>query len=440
MTPVPPIGAHQLLVLLVQLGVMLGVALVLGRAAVRLGMPAIVGELAAGLILGPSLLQHLTPGPAAWLFPRDAAAQHLLDAVGQLGVLLLVALAGMHIDLPLVRRQASTVIAVSTGGLVVPLLLGVGVAYLLPAPMLGTGDRTLFALFLGVALCVTALPVIAKMLLEMRLLHRDVGQVIVAAAAIVDIAGWFLLSIVSGMVGSGTSGGQVVRSVAYLAMSVGFTAVVARPVVHHCLRSATRTGEPGVAVAAVVVLVLLSSAGTQALGLEPILGAFLCGILIGSAPLTAPLTPPPDLTSLRTFVIAVLAPLFFVCAGQRMDLTALCEPTVLVAGVGVLLVAIGGKFVGAYAGARLGRLGHWPGLAIAAGLNARGVVEIVIAMAGLRLGVLTTASFTVIVLVAVVTTIMAAPLLRLAARHLPVTAAEQARERLLLGPAGEARP
>ena len=203
-------------------------------------------------------------------------------------------------------------------------------------------------------------------------------------------------------------------------MSVGFTAVVARPVVHHCLRSATRTGEPGVAVAAVVVLVLLSSAGTQALGLEPILGAFLCGILIGSAPLTAPLTPPPDLTSLRTFVIAVLAPLFFVCAGQRMDLTALCEPTVLVAGVGVLLVAIGGKFVGAYAGARLGRLGHWPGLAIAAGLNARGVVEIVIAMAGLRLGVLTTASFTVIVLVAVVTTIMAAPLLRLAARHLAI--------------------
>lgn len=430
MTPVAPIGAHPLLVLLLQLAVLLGAALVLGRLAGRLGMPAVVGELAAGVLLGPSLLEHLAPGLAGWLFPRDVSQLNLLDAVGQIGVLLLVAITGMHIDLSLVRRQGRKAAAVSAGGLLVPLLLGIGVAFLLPATMLGArSDRTVFALFLGVALCVSAIPVIAKILLEMRLLHRDIGQLIITAAAVDDIAGWFLLSIVSAMVATGVSTGQVVTSIAHLLATVAFAAVVGRPVVRGCLRSAARAGEPGVAVATVVVLVLLAAAGTHALGMEPVLGAFLCGILIGSARQTQL----PDLMPLQTFVLAVLAPLFFATAGLRMDLTALREPTILLAGVGVLLVAIGGKFAGAYVGARLGRLGHWPGLAVGAGLNARGVIEVIVAMVGLRLGILSTASFTIIVLIAIVTSLIAPPLLRIAARHITVTPAERARERVPIG-------
>lgn len=425
MTPLAPMGAHPLLVLLLQLSVLLGAALVLGRLAGRLGMPALVGELTAGVLLGPSLLEHGAPGLAGWLFPRDVSQLNLLDAIGQLGVLLLVGVTGMHIDVSLVRRQGPKAAAVSAGGLLVPLLLGVAVAFLLPATMLGgRSNRTVFALFLGVALCVSALPVIAKILLETRLLHRDIGQLIVTAAAVDDIVGWLLLSIVSSMVASGVSTGQIVTSVAHLVATLAFAAFVGRPLVRGCLRAAARTGESGVAVATVVVLVLLAAAGTHALGMEPVLGAFLCGIVIGSARQTQL----PDLTPLRTFVLAVLAPLFFATAGLRMDLTALRTPAILLAGVGVLLVAIGGKFAGAYAGARLGGLGHWPGLALSAGLNARGVIEVIIAMVGLRLGILSTASFTIIVLIAIVTSLMAPPLLRIAARHITVTSAEQARE------------
>src|SRR5690349_5684294 len=119
--PVAPIAAHQLLVLLLQIGVLLGLALVLGRLATRLGMPAVVGDLAAGVLLGPSLLSHVAPGVSAWLLPPEETQQHLLDAVGQLGVLLLVGITGMHIDLRLVRRKGLTAAGVSAGGLLIPL-------------------------------------------------------------------------------------------------------------------------------------------------------------------------------------------------------------------------------------------------------------------------------------------------------------------------------
>jgi Kef-type K+ transport system membrane component KefB len=420
---------HQLLVLLLQLGVLLGLALALGRLAVRLGTSAVVGELAAGVLLGPTLLGHAGP-VSAWLLPADPGQWHLLDAVGQLGVLLLVGVAGMYIDLGLVRRKRLTVGWVSAGGLLVPLGFGIGAGLLVPAAMLGRGaDRTVFALFLGVALAVSAIPVIARILLELRLLHRDIGQLTVSAAAVNDIAGWLLLSVVSGMAVHGVRGDRVALSVAALVAVVGFAVLAGRPACRAVLSLAGRSGEPGVSLATVVVLVLLSAAGTHALGLEPILGAFLAGILVGASGRLDP----DWATPLRTFVMAVLAPVFFATAGLRMDLTALARPVVLLTAVAVLAVAVASKFAGAYLGARAGRLSHWEGLALGAGLNARGVIQVVVATVGLRVGILSVEAYTVIVLVAVVTSSMAAPMLRYAMRRIAVTGEERDRERVLTG-------
>lgn len=424
MSPVPTIGVHPLLVLLLQLAALLATALVLGRLAGRLGMPAVAGELTAGVLLGPSLLGHLAPAAAGWLFPHSASQLNLLDAIGQLGVLLLVGITGMYIDLSHLRRQGLRLVAVSAGGLLVPLLLSIAVAFALPAVMLGTrSDRSVFALFLGVALAVSAIPVVAKILLDTRLLHRDIGQLIISAAAVDDIVAWFLLSVVSSIAMSGMTTGHVLASIARLVATTVFAGLVGGPVVRACLRWAARTGEPGVAAAA-TVLILLAAAGTNALGMEPIFGAFLCGILIGSDRRTRL----PDMVPLRIFVLAVLAPLFFATAGLRVDLTTLRSPAILFAGLAMLLVAIGGKVGGVYLGARAGRLGHWPAFALGAGLNARGVVEVIIATVGLRLGILSTASFTVIVLIAIVTSLIAPPLLRMAARRIAVTRAEHTRE------------
>lgn len=425
--PIPPIAAHQTLVLLLQLGTLLGLALLLGRLAVRLGMPAVVGELTAGVLLGPSLLAHLARGLWSWLLPQDAAQVHLLDAIGQLGVLLLVGLTGMHIDLGLVRRKGATAVWVSAGGLLIPLGLGIWLGFLLPSSMVAENShRLVLALFLGVAMCVSAIPVIAKTLLEMRLLHRNIGQLIISAAAVDDIAGWLMLSLVSALATGGLHTGRVLTSVGYLLGVLAFAATMAPPVVRRVLALANRSSEPGVTVAAVVVLLLFAAAGTHALGMEPILGTFLCGIVIGnSGQLDRS-----RLVPLRTIVMAVLAPIFFATAGLRMDLTMLTRPAVLGSAVAVLAIAIGGKFAGAYLGARTGRLSHWDALALGAGLNARGIIEVVVAMVGLRLGVLSTATYTIIVLVAVVTSLMAPPTLRYAVRRIAVTSEEIEREKV----------
>jgi Kef-type K+ transport system membrane component KefB len=427
LAPVPPLGAHQLLVFLVQVGVLLLLALLLGRLAVRFGMPAVVGELCAGVLLGPSILDHLAPGLSGWLLPKDAGQFHLLDAVGQIGVLLLVGITGMHLDFGLVRRRGVTATRVSVAGLVIPLGLGIGCGYLLPVSLLARADRHVFALFLGVAMCVSAIPVIAKTLLDMRLMHRDIGQLTLAAATVDDAFGWLMLSVVSAMATTGLRAGAVTRSLLYLAFVVVFAVAVGRPVVRWVLRLAARSTEDGPTVGVVVVLLVLSAAGTHALGLEAVFGAFLCGILIGSVGELDRAR----LASLRGLTLAVLAPVFFAIAGLRMDLTALGRPAVLLTALVVLLVAILGKFAGAYLGARLSHLSRWEALALGAGMNARGVIEVIVAMVGLRLGVLDTGMYTVIVLVAVVTSLMAPPTLRYAMRRIEVTDDETAREAAL---------
>ncbi|MFF8608268.1 cation:proton antiporter [Streptomyces sp. NPDC015346] len=436
-SPVAPVGAHSLLVFLLQVGVLLGAALLLGRLARRLGMPSVVGELTAGVILGPSLLTHVAPAFSAWLLPQQAAQMHLLDAVGQIGVLLLVGITGMHIDLNLARSKGRAAALVSAGGLVVPFAGGVAVAFALPATLLTEGgDRTVFALFTGVALCVSAIPVIAKTLLDMGLLHRDIGQLTVTASVVDDIAGWMLLSVVSAMATTGVRGGDIALTVVALIALVAAAWFVGRPLVRTLLRRVSRSADRDTGVALCTVLIVLGAAASHALGMEAILGAFLVGILIGSSGEMDR----ERLAPLRIFSIGVLAPLFFATAGLRMDLTALARPAVLGAALVVLIVAIVGKFAGAYIGARAGRLSHWEGLALGAGLNARGVIEVIIAMVGLRLGVLTTEMYTIVILVAIVTSLMAAPTLRFAVRRMPVTEEERERERVLLGSARGGSP
>jgi len=425
--PLAPISSHQILVLWLQVGLLLGCALVLGRLAQRLGIPAVVGELCAGVLLGPSVLAHMAPGISAWLFPHDVAQIHLLDALGQLGVLLLVGLTGMNVDLGLVRRKGAAALGVGMGGLLVPLGLGIAAGFVLPSVLVAEGtDRTVFAWFIGVAMCVSAIPVIAKTLLDMRLLHRDIGQLIIAAAVVDDMVGWLLLSVVSAMATSGVRTGQVALSVAYLAGAILFAATIGRPVVGGVLRLSARSKEPGVVVAAAVVLVMLAAAGTQALHMEAVLGAFYGGILIGSSPWVDRTR----LAPLRTFVMAVLAPLFFATAGLRMDLSTLGQPIVLGSAFLVLLIAVAGKFIGVYIGARASRLSRWDALGLGAGMNARGVIGFIIAMVGLRLGVLTTEVYTIVILVAILTSLMAPPMLRYAVRRgQAVSPEETAREK-----------
>jgi len=338
--PVAPLPGHQLLVFLLQLGILLLLAFLLGRLAMRFAMPAIVGELCAGVLLGPSVLEQLSPGISHWLLPRETGQFHMLDATAQLGVLLLVALTGIHMDLSLIRRRRSAILRISVLGLVVPLALGVGAGLLLPDSLVpDAADRTTFALFLGIVMGVSAIPVIAKTLMDLRLLHRNIGQLTLCAVMVDDMVGWLLLSVVSTMATTGIRAGNITVSLAW------------------------------------------------------------------------PL-------------VVVLA-----AVGLRMDISALARPSVLLTGLAVLAVAVVGKFTGAYAGARLSGLNHWEGLALGAGMNSRGVIEVVIAIVGLRLGVLGPEMYTIVVLVAIATSLMAPPVLRATMSRGEHTAEERLRER-----------
>ncbi|OHV46499.1 sodium:proton exchanger [Parafrankia colletiae] len=492
--PVAPLSHHSLLVFLLQLTVLLALAVGLGRLVARIGLPSVVGELLAGVLVGPSLLGSAAPDLAGWLLPAEPDQMHLLDAVGQIGVILLVGLTGLEMDMRMVRRRGATAARISIAGLLLPVGLGVGAGLLVPDSLVADGaDRSTFALFLGVAMGVSAIPVAAKILLDMRMLHRNVGQLILASATVDDAVGWSLLSVVSAMATTGVRGGDIAwpvlsvlgvivfalvlgRPLARLAVALGGLAhqptgetgdagarAAAKPVAPEDGAGSPRASEAGPAptaggasaagpaptvgavgaaglvetgrravpasgspsgVAVVVLFVFAAAAGTHALRLEAILGAFVAGILLGSTP-TIDLR---RLEPLRLVVVGVLAPIFFASAGLRIDLTALAEAEVAIAGIIILALAIFGKFAGAYIGARISRLGHWEALSLGAGLNARGVIEIVVAGTGLRLGVLSTAMYTVIVLVAIVTSIMTPPILRATMRRVEQTAEEQLRE------------
>ncbi|WP_462188363.1 MULTISPECIES: cation:proton antiporter [unclassified Frankia] len=419
--PVAALSSHVLLVFLLQIAVLLGLAYLLGRAAMRLGMPAVVGALLTGVILGPSLLGTLTPGFAGWLLPARADQFHLLDAVGQLGVILLVGFIGIEMDIQMLRRRGLTAARVGLAGLLVPVGLGVLAGLLLPGSLVADGaHRLVFALFLGVALGVSAIPVAAKILIDMNLLDRNVGQLTLAAAAVDDVAGWSALSMMSAIATTGVRGSDIAVPVVSVLGAVLAALVAGPPTVRRALRYASTARHGGGHIVAITVLILAAAAATEALRLEAVFGAFIAGIVIGSSRGFAP----DRVAPLRTVVLTVLAPIFFATAGLRVDLGKLTDLSVLAAGLVVLLLAVAGKFAGAYLGARASRLGHWEALALGAGLNARGVIGLVVAGVGLRLGVLNTAAYTVVVLVALVTTMMTPPILHLTMQRVEHSAAQ----------------
>ena len=423
---VQPLSHHALLLLLLQLALLLIVARLLGEVARRVGLPSVVGELLAGIVLGPSLLGAIAPGAFESLFPSEAEQRHLLEVVSWLGVLMLLILTGLETDVPLIIRKGRTAAGISLCGIAVTFSTGFALAQMLPQEFIASPDqRLVFSLFVGTAMSITAIPVMAKVLVEMRVIRRDIGQIILAAGMMDDTIGWILLSVVAalargGTVSVGTVGGSLLSVVVFLGVS--FT--VGRRLVQFVIRrvdNATQ-GDAGM-LTALVALALLLGTVTQALGLEAVLGAFVAGILVGQVKRFNH-----HLRHLFEVVaVGVFAPIFFAASGLRVDLAALFDPSVLLVGLLVLAIAIVGKFAGAYVGARVGGLGHWEGLSLGAGMNARGAMEIIVATIGLSLGVLTQEMYTIILMVAIVTSLMAPPLLRLTLARIPMSDEERAR-------------
>jgi len=424
---VKPLGEHELLLLLVQFALLLVVARALGQVAVKMGLPSVVGELLAGFVLGPSLLGNIAPGLFDHVFPQVPEQVHLLEVISWLGVIMLLILTGLETDVGLIARKGKGAAAISLGGIAVPFATGVGLGMLLPGDFLAAPDKRLvFALFLGTAMSISAIPVIAKVLMEMNIIRRDIGQITLAAGMIDDTIGWILLSVVAGLASSGRiSPGTAGRSVVSVIVVLVVSYTLGRRAVSWLIRTLDNAvGGDMVKITALMALALAFGSVTQALHLEAVLGAFIAGILVGQVKRF-------DERLRHTFeqvALGVFAPVFFAASGLRVDLGKLAKPKVLGVGLIVLAIAILGKFVGAYIGARATKLGHWEALSLGAGMNARGAMEIIVATIGLTRGILTPEMYSIILMVAIVTSLMAPPILRWTLSH--VEPSEEEKQRL----------
>jgi Kef-type K+ transport system membrane component KefB len=426
LTVLKPLGEHELLLFLLQFVLLLVVARALGVVATRLRLPSVVGELIAGLLLGPSLLGNVAPGLFAGLFPQKPEQFHLLEVISWLGVIMLLILTGLETDIGLIARKAKSAAAISLGGIAVPFATGLGLGYLLPETFLAAPDKRLvFALFIGTAMSISAIPVIAKVLMEMNVIRRDIGQITLAAGMIDDTIGWILLSVVAGLASSGAvSPGSVGRSLLSVVVVLVVAYTVGRRMVSLLIRTIdNHVGGDSAMITTLMALALALAAATQALHLEAVLGAFIAGILVGQVKRF-------DDRLRHIFeqvALGVFAPVFFAAAGLRVDLAKLAKPNVAAVGLLVLFIATAGKFVGAYLGARASRQGHWESLSLGAGMNARGAMEIIVATIGFTRGILTAEMYSIILMVAVVTSLMAPPILRWTLSHVHPGEEEQRR-------------
>jgi Kef-type K+ transport system membrane component KefB/nucleotide-binding universal stress UspA family protein len=408
---------HDVLVLLVQIAVLLCAARLLGELARRLRQPTVVGELLAGIVLGPSLLSNVLPVVGQWIIPQTPLAGHLLEVVAMIGAMFLMLLTGLETDIPLIRRQARTAIGVSFGGITVTFATGFLLGNFLPDSLLANPDnRLVFALFVATSMSISAIPVIAKVLYDMGLLRRDIGQTIIAAGTSDDTIGWIMLSIVAGLAaGEAVTLATVGRSVANVVIFMVFSFTAGRWLIGRLLRLVQHEFKVSDAVLSLVIVLTFSwGAITQALNLEAVLGAFVMGILFSMSRAL----PGEVIQTVEKIAMGIFAPIFFAVAGLKVDVRALLEPRLFLISLLVIGVATCGKIAGTYAGARLiGKKDHWTALAYGAGLNARGAMEIIIATIGLSLGILSREMFSIIVLMAMVTSLMAPTMLRWVLSH-----------------------
>jgi Kef-type K+ transport system membrane component KefB len=393
-------------VLVLQVIVVVAAATLVGGLFRRLGQPAVIGEMVAGILLGPSLLGLLAPGTEAFLFPPPSLGS--LKLISEVGVILFMFVVGLELDAHHFRNQAHAAVLVSHASIVVPFFLGTAFSLLIyPATAPADVPFYAFALFFGTAMSITAFPVLARILDDKGLTRTFVGTTATACAAVGDVTAWCILAAVVGIVGAG----GFAPALATVGLSLLFIAVmllVVKPLGSSFVGRDVRgtRGNKGF-LAGVLVFVFGSALATEVIGIHALFGAFLAGVVM-----------PPD-NRLRAFLkdrvelfsSVFLLPLFFAFTGLRTQLGLLDDLEGWLMCAGVILVAIAGKLGGSMLAARWTGIGWRDSFAIGALMNTRGLMELIVLNLGYDLGILSARVFTMMVVMALVTTFMTGPLL-----------------------------
>jgi len=382
------------------------VARLFGLLAVKLGQPRVMGEVVAGIALGPTILGQISPALQATIFPSD-----ILPAFGiaaNLGLIFYMFLVGLELDASQLKGRITQAAAISNASVALPMMLGIAAALPLYS-LLGPDKKFVaFALFMGVSMSITAFPVLARILVERRMLKRPVGALALACAAIDDVTAWFLIALATAVAVAG-SGSDVVQTIALAIAFCLVMGLLVRPLIARVSTAFDEAGHvPGVWIAVIFAGVLISAYVTETIGIALIFGGFIMGMVM---PRNAGLTE--DVTKrMEDFVVVLLLPMFFAFTGLRTNVGLLDRPILWYITGGLIAIAIIGKLFGAMIAARVSGFDWRASAVIGTLMNTRGLTELIVLNLALEAGVISEALFAALVLMALVTTFMAGPMLK----------------------------
>lgn len=402
------LSATDITIFLLSLSVILFFARGFGELSRYLNQPIVIGEIIAGIILGPTILGTLFPGTFNSLFNQSEEVVTALNGITLLGVVMLLLVSGIEIDLSLVLRQSKAAVVISILGILFPFTVGFLSAYFFPE-FLGLSDynmRLVFALFVGTALSITALPVVARTLMDLQIFKSEIGYLIMAAAMFNDLVGWIIFSIVLGMIGQNSGHALPLSSLVIVIIGfIIFVLIFVRKFINYSLPFIQkRFTFPGGVLNFIFILGFLGAAFTEYIGIHAIFGVFIVGIAIGDSVHLKEETR----EIIYQFVTNIFAPLFFVSIGLRINFIENFDPLI----VSVFLVlAFIGKVVGCSLGAYWGGLSKNDSLIIGFGMNSRGAMEIVLGTLAYQYGLINEKVFVALVIMALVTSISSAPIM-----------------------------
>lgn len=386
---------------------MLAFGRLMAEVARKFKQPAVVGEILAGLILGPTILGTFSPGSFDFLFPHSGASALVLDGFSKVAVVMLLFIAGLEVDLHIVFQQGRQAISSSLFGLIIPFFLGFIIPYAFPA-FFGdnsNSDHLLFSLFMGTAMAISALPVIVRIMMDLKLFKTRIGMLVVASAMVDDVIGWMIFAVILGMIGRGSD-----ISVGYtFLMTVGFAAfmlTIGRGLLNRLLPWVNKKlAWPGGLLSLALALCFLAAAFTESIGIHAVFGAFIIGIALGDSEHMSERAK----EIVHQFINNIFAPLFFVAIGLKVNFIVNFDFWLTVV---ILIIAFAGKIIGSGLGTRLGGFTWRESLAAGFGMNARGAMEIILGIVALENGLINEKVFVSLVIMALITSMTSGPLMK----------------------------
>jgi Kef-type K+ transport system membrane component KefB/mannitol/fructose-specific phosphotransferase system IIA component (Ntr-type) len=399
----------EIVALLLALGVLLASARFFGEIALYFRLPSVFGEILAGILLGPTVMGTLFPEISGLLFPRSGIGALLLDGIITLSIVLFLLVAGLEANISTMRRQGKTVATIGLSGILFPSTIGFVIAWYFPYQLgyQSGADHLIFAMFIATALSISALPVIAKTLMDLDLYRSDIGMMIVAAAIFNDLIGWITFAVILSLLGSGINNSfSLVWTITLTSTFTLFMLTVFRRLFNRILPwIQVYTSWPGGQLGLIMSLALLGAAFTEWIGVHAIFGSFLVGIAMGDTPHFR--------ERLRViidqFISFFFAPLFFASIGLKLNFAKSFDPILVVT---ILIIACLGKVLGCSLGARIGGLSNRESLSIGVGMNARGAMEIILGLLALRFQLISEKLFVALVFMAIVTSLVSGPLMQ----------------------------